>query len=64
MGANIDSILQRPGYPKEALPFVVTTEPCLTSTIHAAVQRIAEMPTMLQPPLALQILAEADKAED
>ena len=64
VGANIDSILQRPGYPKEALPFVVTTEPCLTSTVHAAVQRIAEMPTMLQPPLALQILTEDDKAED
>ncbi len=63
VGANIDSILQRPGYPKDALPFVVTTEPCLTATVHAAVQRIAEMPTMLQPPLALQMLTEDDKAE-
>ncbi len=63
-GANIDSILQRPGYPKNALPFVVTTEPCLTSTVHTAVQLIAPMPTMLQPPLALQMLTEDDKAED
>ncbi len=63
-GANIDSILQRPGYPKEALPFVVTTEPCLSSTVTAAVQRIAAMPTMLEPPLALQMLTEDDKAED
>jgi len=26
VGANIDSLLQRPGYPKHRLPFVVTTE--------------------------------------
>ena len=64
VGANIDSILQRPGYPKEALPFVVTTEPCLTSTVDAAVKLIAKMPTMLEPPLCLQMLKDDDKAED
>ena len=64
VGANIDSILQRPGYPKDALPFVVTTEPCLTSTVDAAVKLIAKMPTMLEPPLCLQMLREDDKAED
>ena len=64
VGANIDSILQRPGYPKEALPFVVTTEPCLTSTVDAAVKLIAKMPTMLEPPLCLQMLTDDDKAED
>ena len=63
VGANIDSILQRPGYPKEALPFVVTTEPCLTSTVDTAVKLIAKMPTMLEPPLCLQMLTESDKAE-
>ena len=64
VGANIDSILQRPGYPKDALPFVVTTEPCLTSTVDAAVKLIAKMPTMLEPPLCLQMLTDDDKAED
>lgn len=64
VGANIDSILQRPGYPREALPFVVTTEPCLTSTVAAAVDLIAKMPTMLEPPLCLQMLRDDDKAED
>jgi homoserine dehydrogenase len=64
VGANIDSILQRPGYPKEALPFVVTTERCLTSTVDAAMKLIAKMPTMLEPPLCLQMLTEDDKAED
>ena len=61
VGVNIDSILQRPGYPKNALPFVVTTEPCLTSLIEKAVRSIAKMPCMLEKPLCLQILEVADK---
>ncbi len=64
VGANIDSILQRTGYPKDALPFVVTTEPCLTGTVMSAVKAIAKMPTMLQPPLCLQMLTTDDRAED
>lgn len=61
VGANIDSILQRPGYPKDALPFVVTTEPCLTSVIEKAMRSIARMPCMLEKPLCLQILEVVDK---
>ena len=64
VGANIDSILQRPGYPKHRLPFVVTTEPCLTSTIHRALTAMGNFECMLVPPLALQILTVDDKAED
>ncbi len=64
VGANIDSLLQRPGHPKHRLPFVVTTEPCLTSTITAAVSSIASMDCMLEPPLDLQMLTIDDKAED
>ena len=62
--ANIDSLLQRPGHPKQRLPFVVTTEPCFTSTITAAVSSIAAMDCMLEPPLDLQMLTIDDKAED
>ena len=61
VGANIDSILQRPGYPKDALPFVVTTEPSPTSTVEQAVKLIARMDTMLEQPLFLQMLTEDDK---
>src|SRR6202789_4692619 len=43
VGANIDSLLQRRGYPKHRLPFVVTTEPCLPSTIDAAWDSVARM---------------------
>jgi homoserine dehydrogenase len=63
VGANIDSLLQRPGYPKHSLPFVITTEPCLTSTIEKAVASIAKMDSMLERPLCLQILTIDDKAE-
>ena len=64
VGANIDSILQRPGYPKHRLPFVVTTEPCLTSTIEKAVASLAKLDCMLERPLCLQILTIEDKPDE
>jgi homoserine dehydrogenase len=63
VGANIDSLLQRPGYPKHCLPFVITTEPCLTSTIEKAVATMAKMDCMLERPLCLQILTIDGKDE-
>jgi len=63
VGANIDSILQKPGYPKHRLPFVVTTEHCFTSTIEKAMATIAKMDYMLERPLCLQILEVNDKAQ-
>jgi homoserine dehydrogenase len=63
VGANIDSLLQRPGYPKHKLPFVVTTEPCLTSTIERAMNSIGKLDCMLEKPLTLQILVPEDKPE-
>jgi homoserine dehydrogenase len=64
VGANIDSLLQRRGYPKNRLPFVVTTEPTLNSTIAAAVDSIAAMDCMLERPLALEMLVVDDKDEE
>jgi len=63
VGANIDSLLQRPGYPKHRLAFVVTTEPCLTSVIEKAIDSIAKLDCMLERPLCLQILVMDDKDE-
>jgi homoserine dehydrogenase len=63
VGANIDSLLQRRGYPKHRLPFVITTEPCLASTIERALASIARMDCMLERPLCLQMLEIEDKAE-
>jgi homoserine dehydrogenase len=64
VGANIDSLLQRRGYPKNRLPFVVTTEPTLNSTIAEAVESIAAMDCMLVRPLALEMLVVDDKDEE
>jgi homoserine dehydrogenase len=63
VGANIDSLLQRRGYPKHRLPFVVTTEPCLTSTIERALASVARMDCMLERPLCLQMLEVEDKPD-
>ena len=63
VSVNIDSLLQRRGYPKHRLPFVVTTEPCLTSTIERAVASIARLDCMLERPLCLQILEVEDRPE-
>ncbi len=64
VGANIDSLLQRRGYPKHRLPFVVTTEPTLNSTIAQAVDSIATLDCMLVRPLALEMLVVDDKDEE
>ena len=61
---NIDSLIQHPGHPKHRLPFVITTEPCVTSTIEQAVAAIGKLDCMLEPPLCLQILTPDDKNAD
>jgi homoserine dehydrogenase len=57
---NIDSLLQHRGYPAERLPFVITTEPCLSSKVGRAVAEMAALPFMVQPPLCLQMLVADD----
>jgi homoserine dehydrogenase len=61
---NIDSILQHRGHASEHLPFVVTTEPCLRSTLEKAVAEMSSMDFMLEPPLALEILVDDDPDTD
>jgi homoserine dehydrogenase len=55
-GINIDSVLQKPGYPKSRLPFVITLEPCRASILDAALKDIAQLDFLLQPCLSLPIL--------
>lgn len=57
---NIDSLLQHRGHPAARLPFVITTEPCLSSTVTRAIAEMAEMAFMVQPPLCLQMLVADD----
>jgi len=53
---NIRAIVQKPGYPQHALPFVVTVEPCKSSALQRALERIRTMECLLEAPLDLQML--------
>jgi homoserine dehydrogenase len=53
---NIDAVLQKPGFDKNALPFVVTLEPCRDAQLHPALQEMSALPFALRPCLCLPIL--------
>jgi homoserine dehydrogenase len=55
-GINIDSVFQKPGYPKSKLPFVITLEPCGNALVEDALKHIAELAFHVQPCLNLPIL--------
>lgn len=54
---NIDSVLQHPGYPKDKLPFVITLEPCSEGIMAKAMNQIAKLDFLVQPPVALPMLS-------
>jgi homoserine dehydrogenase len=53
---NIRAIMQKPGFPHDALPFVVTVEPCISSALRRALESIRNKEFLLVEPLDLQIL--------
>jgi homoserine dehydrogenase len=53
---NIDALLQKPGFDKASLPFVITLEPCHDSRLHPALAEMSGMDFMLRPCLCLPIL--------
>jgi homoserine dehydrogenase len=53
---NIRAIVQKAGYPSDALPFVVTVEPCRSSALKRALGSIGAMDCLLEKPLDLQML--------
>ena len=53
---NIDAVLQKPGFDKNALPFVITLEPCRDAQLHPALQEMAGLSFALRPCLCLPIL--------
>lgn len=53
---NIDSLLQKPGFDKASLPFVITLEPCRDSLLHPALQEMAGLEFSIRPCLCLPIL--------
>ena len=55
-GINIRAIVQKPGYPQHALPFVMTVEPCKSSALKRALECLRGKDYLLEAPLDLQIL--------
>jgi homoserine dehydrogenase len=53
---NIDSLLQKPGFDKSALPFVITLEPCHDSMLHPALEEMSGLDFAIRPCLCLPIL--------
>lgn len=57
-GINIDALLQKPGFDKDALPFVVTLEPCSTAQLEAALDDIRKFDFLVHEPLSMPILTK------
>ena len=53
---NIRAIVQKPGYPSHALPFVMTVEPCKSSALKRALECLRGKDYLLEAPLDLQML--------
>jgi len=53
---NIRAIVQKTGFPADALPFVVTVEPCKSSALKRALEGIRTQDYLLVEPLDLQML--------
>jgi homoserine dehydrogenase len=54
---NIDSVLQKPGFEKASLPFVITLEPCRDSQLHPALDEMAVLDFAIRPCLCLPIMS-------
>lgn len=57
---NIDSILQRPGYAKSSLPFLIAFEACRASVLEEALEKIRPLDFLVKPPLSLPVLSEGE----
>lgn len=55
---NIDALLQKPGFDRDALPFVVTLENTPAEQLEAAMQDIRKLDFLTTPPLAMPILTK------
>ncbi len=60
-GLNIDSVLQEPDWPKSALPFVVTLEPCSSRAVQAALAEIEAFDFHARPPVWMPILPRGER---
>ncbi len=52
---SIDALLQKPGYPHSALPFIITLESCSSAVVQRALEEITRLDFHVEPPLCLPI---------
>ena len=57
---NVDAVLQKPGYSKSELPFVITLESCQESRVEEALAEIRDFDFLVKPPLRMPILHQED----
>jgi homoserine dehydrogenase len=57
-GISIDAVLQRPGYPHSALPFIITLETCTSAMLGRALQEINRLDFHVEPVLCMPILMD------
>lgn len=53
---SIEAVHQKPGYPKERLPFVITVEECPNALVEQALGELRGLEFMVQPILSLPLL--------
>ena len=63
-GINLDAVLQEPGWPKAELPFVMTLEPCRSTSVAAALADAARFDFHVRAPLWLPIFVDRPDAAD
>jgi homoserine dehydrogenase len=57
-GISIDAVLQRPGYPHSALPFIITLERCGSAMLGCALQEINRLDFHVEPVLSMPIILD------
>ena len=57
-GIGIDAVLQRPGYPDSALPFIITLETARSDMLGCALQEINRFDFHVEPVLCMPILVD------
>jgi homoserine dehydrogenase len=57
-GIGIDAVLQRPGYPRNALPFIMTLETARSHMLGCALQEINRLDFHVEPVLCMPILLD------
>ena len=57
-GISIDALLQKPGYPHSALPFIMTLESCSSFLLDRALEEIGRLDFHVERPLCLPILTQ------